>query len=140
MSYAATQDLIGRYSEPAVIERTDRTDPPSGVIDMAVVVYALDQASADIDTYIGRRHSLPLPLVPASVTGACTILAWEILHADRPTEAVTAAADRARKWLQQIADGSAVLEGLPVTEVVIERPVGISAPPRVFTDDTLEGF
>ena len=52
MAYATVADMIARFGELEVLQLTDRNQ--EGVIDKAVAKTALDDATAEIDAYLGR--------------------------------------------------------------------------------------
>ena len=63
MSYATPQDLINRYPNRDLVQLTNE-DPTITTINTTVLQQALDDASAEIDGYLGGRFILPLTDVP----------------------------------------------------------------------------
>lgn len=57
MSYATTDDVQARYLENDLIAMTDQTNQ---AVDLTRLQAALDDASAEIDGYLGVRYVLPL--------------------------------------------------------------------------------
>lgn len=138
-AYASVSDMIDRWGPRELTELTDREPPYAGEIVTAVVQGALDDASAEIDGYVQARYPLPLSPVPPLLKRIACDLARKHLHRDRPTEAVTADAETARRQLLQIARGEIALEQASGSPAASDdaRAVG---PARAFTADTLAGF
>lgn len=102
MPYCTKQNLIDRFGETELMQRTDRTG--TGVIDDAVLAQAIADADAEINGYL-TAYLLPLATVPANfVRIACDITRY-YLYDDAVTEAVKAHYDNAVKYLSQIASG-----------------------------------
>ena len=69
MAYATAQDIIDRYGEDALFVAADRNNDDA--IDNAAVERALDDATDEINTYIGKRYTLPIATVPRVVMRLC---------------------------------------------------------------------
>lgn len=138
MAYAAKQDLIDRYSEDELIQLTDRGSPPSGGIDDQVLARALDDATAEIDLYIGARAGNLVGTAHPALKEACEVLARERLFRDRATDVVKADAERVRKELRDVASGLATLSGGAVVSVA--SPVTFKPGAPVFSRDKMEYF
>lgn len=147
MAYATLQSMIERFTE-AELRQLSPLAGQAGQIDTVRVQRALDDASAEMNSYLAVRFTVPV--MPASggelpllVKAACDIAREDLARS--PSDAVVAAAKRAREWLKAVAKGSASLgsgpEGDP--EAVPEADGGgamVAAPDRVFTDDSLAGY
>jgi phage gp36-like protein len=105
MPYATLQDLIDRYGEDELIERTDRLDPPAGVIDVAIANQALADADAEIDGYLQSRYQLPLANPPAVLKLAACKIARHNLYDDAETEKIANDYAEVLAWLRGIAKG-----------------------------------
>lgn len=143
--YLTKDEYVARFGEPEAIRVTD--DQRTGQIDDEAMNRAIADASADIDSYLAGRYALPLsPSVPRVVVSLAAALTREKLHVAFPTEAVTGAADRARKQLLDYSTGKAVLVGVdglaPEAGSTGGGPSGIRviAPGRTFTSDVLNSF
>lgn len=138
MTYATQQNLVDRFGSEELLALADRDGDDA--VDTAVVDAALADADALIDSYIGRRYTLPLASTPARlVTVAATIARYE-LAADRPTEQMRQDYDDAVAWLRDVAAGRAELQiegDEPTGEAVT---IKTSGPERVFSRTTLRGF
>ncbi len=80
MPYATVADLIDRLGEGRLQRLTDLSDPPLGVMDEAVTLKALEDATAEIDSYLAGRYTLPLnPVPPVLKVHACGIAHYRLL-------------------------------------------------------------
>ncbi|MCR6497085.1 DUF1320 family protein [Thermomonas sp. S9] len=142
MAYATLADLITRYGEDEIAQRTDRTG--SGVVDAAVAQRALDDAQAEIDGYIASRYKLPLPTVPAALARIACDIARYRLWEDVASDEVRRRYEDARKLLEAIAKGIVSL-GLPAVLPPASQPAlslaaAKSGPAPVFGRDGMEGW
>ena len=72
MAYASVADMVARFGDLEVIELTDRSH--SGQIDEAVAKIALEDATAEIDAYLGRFRR-PFYDVPPILKRLCCDIA-----------------------------------------------------------------
>ena len=72
MAYATVADMIARFGELEVLQLTDRNQ--EGVIDKAVAKTALDDATAEIDAYLGR-FKRPVGKIPPLLVRLCCDIA-----------------------------------------------------------------
>lgn len=136
MPYISLSDLLSAHSEQALIDLTDRADPPTGQIDSGVVAAAIAGAAAEVDSYIGQRYTVPLTdPAPAAVADAALTIAWYRLHTDRAADKdLRIRYEDAVRWLRDVSAGRASLPGIatsnsaPAVGLVYMAP----APPRVF--------
>ena len=140
MSYATKQDLIDRFKEPELIQLTDSSGD-AGAIDDTVLSRALDDADAEIDTYLVARYALPLPTVPRVLVNAACDIARYRLYEDRSTEHVTKRYDDAVKLLRMVSEGKVSL-GLDTNQQATTTAGGpqFDSPGRVFTRDSLADY
>lgn len=112
MPYASRDALIERFGMDAVLVVADRDQ--DGAIDDAVADKALADASAEIDTYVGVLHRLPLATVPEVLSRLCCDVALYRLSADAGgyTEEKRKRYEDAVALLRRIASGEVTL-GLP---------------------------
>lgn len=68
--YATSEELIGS-TQPYLVSQLTGTEEP----DTVAIDRALDDASAEIDGYVGSRYSLPLPTVPEILRRICIDIA-----------------------------------------------------------------
>lgn len=130
MNYATPQALLDRYSAAELAQLSDRSagrlvtadllaatvagddrsawsaDENAAADDaLALINQVLADANAAIDGYLGR-YSLPLAVVPRSLTRAACEIARFYLYDDAPTEHVTELYQSTVKWLGEIARGN----------------------------------
>lgn len=135
MSYATSQDIADRYGQ-GVLDAIDRDG--NGQPDQAAIDKALADASAEIDTYLAERYTLPLATVPDVLKRLCVEMALYRLV----REGTAAAEDYrlryedATRLLRDIATGKAALN-LPAPEAPAEH-VEFSSNERRFTRDTMK--
>lgn len=143
MAYATLQSMIERFTEAELRQLSPLAGQP-GQIDPVRVGRALDDASAEMDSYLAIRFSVPIAgELPLLVKAACDLAREDLARS--PSDAVVAAAKRAREWLKAVSKGSASLGSGPEgeTDAVPEADGGgarVAAPDRVFTDETLAGY
>lgn len=117
MPYATEEDMISRFSATEVSVLADGSD----------ISVALQDASEEVDTYVGVRFDLPLPVVPAPLKRAVCDIARYRMYKDRPTEHVTKRYEQSIDWLKRLADGKVVLDfGATMSDeqvAAIETPV-----------------
>lgn len=66
MAYATLDQLITRFESPENPELSQLTGDGSGLVDEARLSTALEEASGQMDLYIGTRHALPLSGIAAA--------------------------------------------------------------------------
>lgn len=128
MSYATLQTLTDQVGIDEVTRSSDRDG--SGTIDPGVVERALEDASSEIDSYVGSVYKLPLNPVPGIVITYCGIIALYrmSLETGSYTEEKRKRYDDAIRWLRDVAKGVASLDG--EVEAVPKSSGGI----RYFTE------
>jgi phage gp36-like protein len=141
MAYATEQDMIDRYGEREVRMLTDREN--MGLVDAAVLAYALGQADAELDGYLQGRFSLPLASVPVLLVGiACDVARYRLAGTDiRETDPIRTRYKDAVKLLASISKGDLQLGlsagGQPAPEAGAVRVVEGG---RVFTPESLSDY
>lgn len=71
--YATAEFMIGRFGQREAISLSDRER--TGDVNPIVLSDALDEASAEIDTYLAGRYALPLDPQPKMLAGVCCDIA-----------------------------------------------------------------
>ena len=143
MAYATQQDMVDRFGADELIELTDRTNTPVSTIDPVPVDRALSDATALIDSYLGKLYRLPLSSVPAALPKAVCDVARYYLHGkaapkDGPVER---AYNEAVNWLKDVSKGLVGLDAEGVAPVQAGGgSVKASAPGRVFTRESMRDF
>lgn len=109
MPYATQSDLETAFGADELAELTDIDQPRAGGIVAYRIDNAITRASAEVDSYLAARYQTPLAEVPDALKGAVLDLAYAYLHRLSLPDHVAAAADRARRYLRDLADGRATL-------------------------------
>ena len=153
MSYATPQNIINRYPNRDLVQLTNE-DPTVTTINTAALQQALDDASAEIDGYLGGRFTLPLTDVPVVLNRLACDVAIYRLQSLRPIHDLADAKakyEKAITFLQEVSDGKRTL-GLSTNSqepadaaspaVVMDQNFGgdPSLPQRVFRRSTLKDF
>ena len=136
--YATQQDIIDIYGQDALTVAADRDG--DGVADPGVADEALTQATAEMDSYIGKKYDLPLPSTPAVLVPKCVDIAIYRMSQSPAalTDEIKDRYEKAIAWLRDLARGLVVL-GLPDSPPSSGGGVFASGPARVFTRDTMKG-
>jgi len=130
MNYATADDLVTRFGLDEISQIAEPEDPGAADFDLARVDSALADATAQIDSYLRVRMTVPISPVPDVLRSAAADLARFKLHDDHAPEAV---ADRYRstvQWLKDIAAGRASLGELDASITPtgrVARRAGLSA-------------
>lgn len=103
MRYATQQDMVDRFGEQEMIELTDRDD--TGAIDATVINKVLDDASAEIDGYIGGQADLAAGDPPAILVSRCCDIARYRLYDEAASDQVSKRYDDAIAYLKAVAKG-----------------------------------
>ncbi len=144
MSYATPQDLINRYPNRDLVQLTNE-DPTITTINTTVLQQALDDASAEIDGYLGGRFILPLTDVPEVLDRLACDVAIYRLQSLRPIHDL---ADARRRYDDAIAMLTRVATGemtLGIGADGHETSIALGAeqaeePLRIFSRKRMRGF
>lgn len=105
--YCTQEDLTRRFGERELIDITDHEN--DGAINVDVLTRGIEDASAEMDGYIGRALPLPLLTIPKVLLPlACDITRYK-LYDDQPTEQVIKRYDYAIDFLKSVAKGTVSL-------------------------------
>lgn len=141
MTYATLQQLTDRFGERMLLQLTDRSKPPTGVIDVDVVNRALADTDAMIDGYVAGRYAMPLSDVPPFLVDLAQVIAIYKLHPFAPDPKIKDDYANAIKALERIAAGQI---RLPVAgiEPASSGAAGVETidRERPFTPENLRGF
>jgi len=141
-TYCTPQDIIDRFTESVVLRLTNTGNSELGAEDTARIQDAVDEAQAEVDSYVMMRHTLPLPSVPASLKSATVDLAVYrlVLRRGYDQEADSEfrlARNDAIDWLKQLAAGRA---SLGVQSPAKDMGAEIDSADRVFSRDGMKVF
>lgn len=139
MPYTTQQELIDRYSENVLLVLADQDN--DGVLDAVVIAEAITDASELMDSYLGKRYTLPLPVVPMPLKRICGDITLYLLSGNGTvTDERRKRYDDAIKFLQALAKGDATLgAGVEQDNANSVGQVELDSNPRIFTRRTLRG-
>lgn len=136
--------MIERFGEGEIIALTDRAN--TGEIDDAVLQRALDEADAEINSYIAARYPAPFPEVPTVLVGvACNIARYKLTGADvMATDDMRKRYEDARSYLRLLGRGEVTLgvdaDGSPDGGQPAASSVKFKAGRRRFNAETMRGY
>lgn len=141
MTYCTTADIIDRCDDDILIQLTD--DEDIGSIVTEVIDDAVSDSFGEINGYIGRRYSLPLPSVPENLRMYNSDMAMYRLYCRRqgPPEWIQKLYNEAIAYLKLVSTGKADLD-IEISDSVEDQSMEISVdnPPRFFTRTTMAYF
>ena len=139
--YATEADLVARFGDE--IENL-KTMLPS----QSSVQDAIQDATEEINGYIGGRYALPLPNVPSNLERMACDIARYRLYFQQPTEEVRQRYEDAVSFLKLVANNKAHLQiqDAASNQIVDDQPknkpstmpIGTSYKGGVFGDSTLD--
>lgn len=140
MTYATQADLIDRFGETELAQRTNRVDGLT--IDAVVLARALADADAEIDSHLATRFALPLATTPSVLVRLGADIARYRLYDDGVPETVRQRYEDAVKMLKLMAEGKVQLAGSTVLPVATGggQAVAVKTPERVFSAAVLQGY
>lgn len=127
--YATAQDLVDRFGEEELTDRTDRAG--TGAYDTDTVSRALADGWGEVETYLLDRYpemtdgSLVRADVPAKVVALQCDLARARLWDDATNEVVDKNEKAAIRFLERVADGKQLLR-TPVRQTAPGTSAGVS--------------
>ncbi|MGY9046321.1 hypothetical protein P775_11065 [Puniceibacterium antarcticum] len=138
MPYANLTDLIERAGESEILQIADRDD--DGTADPDVIAAAIEDASTEIDGYLGVKYTLPLPSTPRLVTTWAVSIARYHLHRDGAPEHIVTDYDNAIKALDRVSRGLMVIPDIDGDQPDTTERHMSSSPAQVFTPCALRGW
>ncbi len=140
MAYAVQDDLLQQIPEDGLIQLTD--DDRTGVVDSTKVARAIEDADAEIDGYLGKKYTVPIPSAPALVRNLSVTIAIYNLFSRRGEvdEGRERRYKNAVKSLENIAKGLISLGEVPAPTENPGESASFGSEDRVFTRDKMEGF
>lgn len=139
--YASHQDMIDRFGEQELIERTDRVEPFTGAIVDPVLDVALADATEIVDGYVRSRYALPLPApLPGILVPITCALVRRQLYEDEAPEAVLDGHKLAMDQLRDITAGRIVLQVAGTPAAAEPDRAEVTGPERTFSRESLRGM
>jgi phage gp36-like protein len=108
--YCTKPNLLKRFGEEELIQRTDRGVPGLGVIDDAVLTLAMARADAYADGQLRSRYAVPIAAPTLDLLTQVENKARRYLYDDGMTEAVKDGDDEATLWFKEVAAGRVTLD------------------------------
>lgn len=143
MAYATVDDVLKAMDRDVLIRLTD--DEGIGDVDTARVQRALDDASEEVDGYVGSRYAVPLDPAPPILRKLTVDIAVYNLYSrlDEPPEHRAERYRTALEFLSRVALGKISLgpqdpDGNPPASDAPE--LSADNPPRLFSRATMEDF
>ncbi len=143
MSYVTRQEMIDGYGFDAILEATDRAEPPTGQIDETILARAMEAANQLADGYLSRRYRLPLVAIPVDLQDHARAIAFLNLSRGRGEgigKEVRAAYDDAITWLTAVSTGQILLTANIPPEVTGAGAPQFTAAARTFDQNSLRHF
>ncbi|MBN8294731.1 DUF1320 domain-containing protein [Rhodobacter sp. NTK016B] len=144
MSYASLAEFKSGIPERDLVALTDLDLTAEGTVQDDRIQEALDDASAEIDSYIAKVVALPLAAVPRILKVVCRDLALHRLYVNigHDMQARKSLRDEAIGYLKSVSRGEASLGdgGAVPAEIVSPGAPMIEGPERQMTRDGLKGF
>jgi phage gp36-like protein len=112
MPYATVADMIAAFSEAEIIELSNIDYPDNATVSKDVVERAIEDAQAQLDSYLAVRYKVPLVVVPAVIRNYTCDVARYILDKDKPREEVSRRRDLVFYYLKDLAANKASLPGI----------------------------
>jgi len=141
MSRYATLDELLRHARGGRADDLAEGDLFAGITDEGVLIQALDDASALIDSYLSR-YQIDEAAVPAVLRRICLVIAFHQLHIEIVPDKVQSDYDAAIKWLESVAKG---VISLPLPETGQPAPAApkvrlVEGRDQRFSNDALKGL
>lgn len=138
MTYATQTDLVDRFGEAEIAQRTNRVDGLN--IDTVVLGRALGDADAEIDSYLAARYTLPLASTPVVLNRLACDIARYRLYDDGTPDTVRQRYEDAVSLLKRFSSGDVLLSGMTEVAVAGVALAYHSFEPRQLNADSLRGF
>lgn len=134
--YAQVTDMQMRFGQEE-LEQLAPSD--TGAVDQSKVESALNDASAEMDTYLGSVYTLPLSDPNPYLKTICCDITRFRLWDDAVSEEVRKRYEDAVAWLKKVVKGDVSL-GIENTEEVFHAATSRSTSDRTFTRNSLDDF
>ena len=108
--YLSQDGLVRRYSQRALVLLTNSDDYSVDAIEVERLQQAIDEAESLANSYIERRHPVPIAPVPPTLRRMVGDICYYLLHGEQVTDEVRKRYEQAMSWLRDIGAGRALLE------------------------------
>ncbi len=144
MPYATVEDFILEFGNQEAIELSHLDDPEQVGLDRAVLQRALDNATAEIDGYLGGAgYTLPLTSTPVLLRLKCCAIARYHLDRVRDREQVRLRYEDALNWFRDLVAGKVDLGLDGSGQAIADSPTDLASwytSDRVFTMSNLRDW
>ena len=106
MPYCTVDDMVALFGEQEII---DLSAPGQEQIDNTVINQVIEDAQAEIDSYVSTRYQLPLTPVPTVLKRLSCNIARYYLYNDQVTEQVERLYKDATAFLKSVSKGDVQL-------------------------------
>lgn len=110
MPYVTKANMIARFSEAEIIQRTDRAEPPLEAIDDSVLNGAMTRADAYADDALRGRYAVPVAAPSLTLVTFAENLARRYLYDDGMSQAVKDGYEEAIAWFAGVSRGTIKLD------------------------------
>ncbi|MCC5644786.1 DUF1320 domain-containing protein [Nostoc sp. CHAB 5824] len=144
--YATAADMTAAFSEQEILELSNIDYPDNTTINEDVVNRAIEDAQAQLDSYLAVRYKVPIVTVPTVLRNYTCDVARYILDKDKPREEVSRRRDLVFYYLKDLAAGKASLPGIvdgtdgSTTDAGSGDVVLFKSPGRTWTLDSLKDW
>lgn len=104
--------MTAAFSEQEILELSNIDYPDATTINDLVVNRAIEDAQAQLDSYLAVRYTVPLTVVPTVLRNYTCDVARYILDKDKPREEVSRRRDLVFYYLKDLAANKASLPGI----------------------------
>ncbi|WP_099068867.1 gp436 family protein [Nostoc linckia] len=146
MPYATVADMIAAFSEQEILELSNIDYPDNTTINEDVVNRAIEDAQAQLDSYLAVHYKVPLVVVPTVLRNYTCDVARYILDKDKPREEVSRRRDLVFYYLKDLAANKASLPGIvdgtdgTTTDAGNGDVVLFKSPGRTWTSSALKDY
>lgn len=140
--YASKADLITKFGSLQLAKLTNE-DRNSDVPDDDALNLALEEATAEIDLYLGKCYQVPLATVPSGIKfKAIAIARYHLEQGCECSEKIQKQYDDAIAWLKDVCCGDCPQEIPGLTKNYGDRSDSVvyRSAPRVFTRNNLQTY
>ena len=138
MGYASVEELAGRLDPELLLVLAD--DNADGVADTAMLSAALDDASAEMDLFLGVRYATPVANAPAVLRRMSVDIAIHLLFARKRLTVSPESAARYANCIKALGEVAAGRLTLPNTPVRMRCASTRTSQSRVFEKETTQEF
>lgn len=142
MAYATIEQFVEAFGQVEAVELSNLDDAEIVVVRDEILDRALNDASAEMDSYFWR-YTLPFASLPQPLIGCCLDIARHRLDRVREREDVRERYKDRLKWLELVAKGTIRL-GVDEAQTAVtpqaDTEVWSTTSERRYTNESLVGF